>query len=309
MSHNKQDKTRIVQIWGNILDEGFTSVPNILLRYRHNIGIKSQHLALIIDIMSFKWDTENPFPSYSTLARRAGVAERTIKRMTQDLEELDLLIRTPRFDDRTGAQITTIFDFRPLVEKLTEEVDKSKTDKNFINFPKESDEYVTRGVTNMSRGGMTNMSPKEYTSINKTNINKNPSMKKTQGNTKNVLKTSLNAPEKERVRKHIRNGIFRQRIFEIFDNLYPQLDVSEIVQEGAYKACKEIMVNRSNELNNGNLEISKLDPFDVANKVKKKFPYKNIPTSKINFRKFFVAKICDITSEEIMQLTEKSLAK
>lgn len=64
----QQDKTKIVQVWGEILDEGFTSVPNILLRYRTNLGIKSHHLALIIDIMSFKWDSENPFPSYSTLA-------------------------------------------------------------------------------------------------------------------------------------------------------------------------------------------------------------------------------------------------
>jgi len=304
MSQNTQDKTRIVQIWGNILDEGFTSVPNILLRYRHNIGIKSQLLALIVDIMSFKWDTENPFPSYSTLARRAGVAERTIKRMTQDLEELGLLIRTPRFDDKTGAQITTIFDFRPLIEKLTEEVDKSKTDKNFIQSPKEGDKYITRGVTNMSRGGVTNMSPKEYTNNNKTNINKNPLMKQTKRTPKNNFLNSLNAPEKERVRKHIRNGIFRQRIFEIFDNLYQKLDISEIVQEGAYKACKEIMINRTNEMNK-KLEISQIDPFDIANQVKNKFPYEKIPTSEGNIRKFFVAKICDITSEEIIQSIEK----
>lgn len=129
MSTNKNDKTRIVQIWGEILDEGFTSVPNILLRYRTNLGIKPKHLSLIIDIMSFKWDAENPFPSYTTLATRAGMEERSIKRTMQELEELKLLVRTPRFDEESGAQITTIFDFRPLIKKLTEEKQKTPGDR------------------------------------------------------------------------------------------------------------------------------------------------------------------------------------
>lgn len=126
MSFKKQDKSKIIQIWGDILDEGFTSVPNLLLRYRANLGIKPQHLVLIIDIMSFKWDSQNPFPSYSALAQRAGVAERSIMRLVQDLEEMNLLIRKPRFDEETGAQITTIFDFRPLVQRLIEEMRKTQ---------------------------------------------------------------------------------------------------------------------------------------------------------------------------------------
>ncbi|MCL6579559.1 MAG: helix-turn-helix domain-containing protein, partial [Candidatus Bathyarchaeota archaeon] len=150
----QRDKSKIIQIWGDILDYGFTSVPNILLRYRSNLGIKSQHLALIIDIMSFKWDSESPFPSYSTLAQRAGVDERSIKRITQDLEELSLLIKTPRFDDETGAQITTIFDFRPLVKKLIEEMNQTTFDvesliaTNSTISKKEGDKFVTGGVTN-----------------------------------------------------------------------------------------------------------------------------------------------------------------
>jgi DNA replication protein len=122
----KQDKSKIVQIWGDILDEGFTSVPNILLRYRSNLGVKSHHLALIIDIMSFKWDEENPFPSYSTLAQRANVTERGIMKTVRDLERLNLLIRTQRFDEESGVQITTIFDFRPLIQRLKEEMHKAE---------------------------------------------------------------------------------------------------------------------------------------------------------------------------------------
>lgn len=301
MSQNKQDKTKIVQIWGNILDEGFTSVPNILLKYRNNIGIKAQHLSLVIDIMSFKWDTENPFPSYSTLAKRAGVAERTIKRVTQDLEELNLLIRTPRFDNRTGAQITTIFDFRPLVEKLTNEVERVKSHKSFIHTKEQGDFIVTGRVSELSRGGMTNMSPKEYTNINKTNINKNPKGEKTYTSEENPIK-NMSVSEKERVRRDIRKSIYRNRLFEMFDNLYNKINIDELVQEGAYKACKEIMINRINELDKY-IEIKDIDPFEIAKKVKRRFPYTTLPKTQDNLRKYFVAKVCDITSEELILYT------
>jgi len=130
MSGTKQDKTKIVQIWGEILDEGFTSVPNILLRYRSKIGLKPKHIMLIIDIMSYKWDAGYPFPSYSTLSQRSGIEERSVKRITQDLEEFGLLVKTPRFDNETGAQTTTVFDFRPLVTRLIEEMNQDKESSN-----------------------------------------------------------------------------------------------------------------------------------------------------------------------------------
>ncbi len=182
MSGTKQDKTKIVQIWGEILDEGFTSVPNILLRYRSRIGLKPKHIMLIIDIMSYKWDAGYPFPSYSTLSQRSGVEERSVKRITQDLEELGLLVKTPRFDNETGAQVTTVFDFRPLIKKLIEEMNrddemvdstrnmadisnkshslfKKKGSENRVfrggdkNVRGEGDKNVTGGVTELSRGG------------------------------------------------------------------------------------------------------------------------------------------------------------
>jgi len=145
MSGTKQDKTKIVQIWGEILDEGFTSVPNILLRYRSKIGLKPKHIMLIIDIMSYKWDAGYPFPSYSTLSQRSGVEERSVKRITQDLEELGLLVKTPRFDSETGAQVTTVFDFRPLVTKLIEELNKDSEvlDKN-INIIDSTNQKLSR---------------------------------------------------------------------------------------------------------------------------------------------------------------------
>ncbi len=297
MPTNKQDKTRIVQIWGDILDEGFTSVPNLLLRYRSSLGIKPKHLTLIIDIMSFKWDRYSPFPSYSTLAKRAGIEERSIKRITQDLEELYLLIKEPRFDEETGAQITTIFDFRPLVKKLTEEMLKEDLyqdtgeenatnsndrwhDKNVLGG---GDKNVMGGVTETTRGGVTKMSPKEYTYINKTNINKR---------TYSIKQKKTN----KKVHTDLKNGVFKTRLYEIYDNMSGVKPLEDIIEEGAYKTIKEIMVNRTVEISE-NKQI--LDTEFIVKTVKNNFPYKDIPQEPLKARNFFVSVLCDMVVDNI----------
>ena len=278
MSNKKQDKTKIIQIWGDILDEGFTSVPNILLRYRKNLKIKPKHLTLIIDIMSFKWDSETPFPSYTTLANRAGMDERSIKRTMQELEELDLLIRTPRFDEDSGAQITTLFDFRPLVNKLITEKDKTDI------------------------GGVTEMSPKEDSYINNKNISINPKEKNSSmTELSGGLAENNNKENILRVHKDIRNSIFRNRIFETYDNLKEHVDIKDLVGEGALKAVKEIIINRTDYVNN-----KQIDANNISNRVKNLFPYNELPSEDSNARKFYVAKICDITTKEVINDLTKS---
>lgn len=306
MTIKKQDKSRIVQIWGDILDEGFTSVPNILLRYRSMLGIKPQHLSLIIDIMSFKWDTDSPFPSYTTLAKRAGVDERSIKRITQDLEELGLLIKEPRFDDTTGAQITTIFDFRPLVKKLTEEkikiFEKDNNPNNYYNTIEgdknvmgEGDKNVMGGMTNITRGGVTNMSPKEYSYINNTNINK---ITYNDAHSKNSdhQNTEKNKKKTDRLFTDIQNKIHRKRLYEIHDNLIGVKPLEEVVEEGTYKALKDIIVSNIIQINNGNV---KLDLYAITNRIKQDFPYKNIPSDKKHSRRFYVDVITNMVINEI----------
>lgn len=133
------------------------------------------------------------------------------------------------------------------------------------------------------------MSPKEYSNINKTNINKNPKGREKQISTETGFIKDMNVLEKERVRKNIRNSIYRNRLFEIFDNLYDKININELVQEGAYKACKEIIINRVNELSQY-IDLDNVDPFEVAKEVKRKFPYNTLPETENNLRKFFCCK-------------------
>ncbi|MEQ9620312.1 MAG: helix-turn-helix domain-containing protein [Deltaproteobacteria bacterium] len=324
MSNKKQDKTKIVQIWGEILDEGFTSVPNILLRYRSRIGLKPKHIMLIIDIMSYKWDAGYPFPSYSTLGLRAGIEERSVKRITQDLEELGLLIKTPRFDGETGAQVTTVFDFRPLVQKLIEEMNKGEdlttmneegelgvgkiTNENISpqrkiekeirqkgydkNVMGEGDKNVTRGVTELSPGGVTKMSPEEYT-YNKKSISKlTRENNLTYGRGKNPDK-NVTKKRKNRVSENFREAIYRKRMFEIYDNLNGLKSIEHLVQEGAERACKDIAVNRAGEFEKAGVKI---DPGKVALQVRKRFPYEKLPAGEQSARRFFTKEVCDLTA-------------
>ena len=334
MPNTKQDKTKIVQIWGEILDEGFTSVPNILLRYRSQIGLKPKHIMLIIDIMSFKWDKGSPFPSYSTLSHRAGVEERSIKRITQDLEELKLLVKTPRFDEETGAQVTTVFDFRPLVQKLIEEMNKDQVGEGEISIEKENtdpeskntyknktpkkpankekkggdknvmgegDKNVTRGVTETAPGGVTKMSPKEYTYRNKNNNVLTLENNSTYSRSK---KRNGRGPEKtkERVSKYFRESIFRNRIFEVYDNLIELKTLEELVEEGAYRASKDILVNRTKDFDKNGVSIK---PEKISKIARKEFPYKDMPGKKTEARKFYTAAICNIVSDLISKAVEQ----
>ncbi|MCL4245081.1 MAG: helix-turn-helix domain-containing protein [Candidatus Dadabacteria bacterium] len=331
MSDKKQDKTKIVQIWGEILDEGFTSVPNILLRYRSRIGLKPKHVMLIVDIMSYKWDSKYPFPSYSTLAQRSGIEERSVKRITQDLEELGLLVKSPRFDEETGAQVTTVFDFRPLVQKLIEELNKGDDYEEELDFddeneneigigrltpedaipeqktnkkrtPKgddrivrgEGDKNVTRGVTISSPGGVTKMSPEENKYKKKINSIGTLESNLTYVRIKNGVSKTQDK-EKERVRKSIRDAIFRKRIFETYDNLVDIKSIEEIVEEGAHRACKDIAVNRVLDIEE---KGTTLDPAKIARKVKNSFPYEGIPkNSESRARNFYVGTLCELVAE------------
>jgi hypothetical protein len=333
MSDKKQDKTKIVQIWGEILDEGFTSVPNILLRYRSRIGLKPKHIMLIIDIMSYKWDSEYPFPSYSTLASRSGIEERSVKRITQDLEELKLLIKTPRFDDETGAQVTTVFDFRPLVQKLIEEMNKGEDEVSFeddeeygvgrlsrenitpqrninkeiskLGYDKnvmgEGDKNVTRGVTKLSPGGVTKMSPKEY-SYNKKTISKRTREENLTYSREKSRGKIVIEDDKKRVNKYLRDAIFRKRIFELYDNLINIKSIEEIVEEGAHRACKDMIVNRVLEIEGKGASV---DPAKIAKLTRKRFPYGNLPRDAGRARNVFTGTLCDLVSDLVMSAVVK----
>ena len=139
------------------------------------------------------------------------------------------------------------------------------------------------------------MSPKEYTNNNK-NISK-----RTPGENSTYSKTKKNGNTKTKkgVSKDFREGIFRNRIFEIYDNLNDLKSIEELVDEGAQRACKDLMVNRAKDFDQ--LGVTP-NMKAIVKKVTAEFPYTDIPTTEKKARNFYTATICNLVSNSVAEL-------
>ena len=99
--------------------------------------------------------------------------------------------------------------------------------------------------------------------------------------------------------KDLRKAIFREGIFEVFDNLNGIKTDQELVEEGVTRACKDILINRNTKISSKQIKIM---PEEIAEEIKKEFPYGLSPRLATKKRKFFVAKICDLTSQKLAQM-------
>lgn len=103
----------------------------------------------------------------------------------------------------------------------------------------------------------------------------------------------------KRVQRDLRESIFRKRLFEVYDNLNKIKPIGEVVKEGAYRAAKEVIINRSAYLFKNNIRIK---PEEIAEIIRGEFPYDKIPPDYEKARDFFVAAICNLTARKITQL-------
>jgi hypothetical protein len=144
------------------------------------------------------------------------------------------------------------------------------------------------------------MSPKEYSYNKKTFSIRTPgenltySSKKSRG--KNVVKE-----DKKGVSKYLRDAIFRKRIFELYDNLRDIRPIEDIVEEGSYRACKDIVVNRVLEIEGSGASV---DPEKISKLARKSFPYRNIPRERGKARNFFTAALCNLVSSLVLNASD-----
>ena len=102
-------------------------VPTALLNRMSDIGedgVTPTEMVFILQIMGFKWDEEDPYPSYKRIAEQMGISEPYARKIARNLEEKNLLIR----QKREGT--TNKFDLAPLFEKLSEigsEIEEERT--------------------------------------------------------------------------------------------------------------------------------------------------------------------------------------
>ena len=105
--------------WGKeVIDLGFTIIPSLLLQAQARLGLKPNHLAVLLQIIDFWWDeARKPYPSKKLLAQRLNLSERQVQRLIAELEKAGLLRRIERHSPNKGRQ-SNEYDLSGLVERL-----------------------------------------------------------------------------------------------------------------------------------------------------------------------------------------------
>jgi hypothetical protein len=110
---NFTDPNRIASKWGDAIALGFLAVPDALLINQSVLGMTTTESMVLLNVLSYWWFEERkPFPRTSVIAKRMGVANRTVQRA---LEQLQLKGILEKGENSRGA---TTFDPTPLVAKV-----------------------------------------------------------------------------------------------------------------------------------------------------------------------------------------------
>jgi len=110
----------LLSIWGqNLLEDGWTTIPNSLLRYQSKLDISNSELVVLIHLISFiHHPNAQVYPSINLLSERTNQDRRTIQRTIRRLEEKDLVRKRVRSKGKTDIGMTNTYDIDPLMRKL-----------------------------------------------------------------------------------------------------------------------------------------------------------------------------------------------
>jgi AraC-like DNA-binding protein len=106
---------RISSRWGiPEYDQGFTPIPESVLRYHAQLGVTGHLFAVVIHLASFKWERDNSaaYPSYETLAQRVGVTKSYLSKLIHRLEGSGMIVTTRR-TTAGGRIVRTEYSLEP----------------------------------------------------------------------------------------------------------------------------------------------------------------------------------------------------
>jgi hypothetical protein len=149
-----------VRFGDEILQAGFTTVPNLLLRYQVQLDITSTELNFILQVWYHWWEDKDPYPALSTIAQRMGASRRQVRRYSEGLRGKGLLVAHDRRQDGLG-QVTSEYDFSRLLERLRE---LYRDEVAVADRKRQTDRSITPR-TKMSEGGRTKTSEAPRTPV------------------------------------------------------------------------------------------------------------------------------------------------
>ena len=117
--------------WGNdLLETGWTGLPNVLIEKQHALGLDVIDLGIILHLVKHWWSaTEPPFPSKGRMAQAMGISKRTVQRHVAEMEAKGYVTREQQ---RRGGGRANRYHLDGLIEKLkpfAEEANQEKQER------------------------------------------------------------------------------------------------------------------------------------------------------------------------------------
>lgn len=98
---------------GQIIDHGWTSVPNLLLKNAKKLEISPIELLILIYLMRFWWRPDDlPFPSISKTSEEIGITRKTASKYFNTLKDKKLISEVTKKNGQTA------YSLQGLIEKL-----------------------------------------------------------------------------------------------------------------------------------------------------------------------------------------------
>jgi hypothetical protein len=149
-----------VRFGDQVLQAGFTSVPNLILNRYAELGITPAEMMFTIHIWQFRWTQRDPYPSLTTIAHKMHVSWRQAHRYANSLKKKGFLIITSRQKPGRG-QVTSEYDFEPLIRAAI------NLDRDMVTSGSEAEttpltKMIGGAMTDLTEAPLTPMSEEEY---------------------------------------------------------------------------------------------------------------------------------------------------
>ncbi|GAB4257578.1 primosome subunit DnaD [Thermincola ferriacetica] len=148
-----EKKGNITASFGNdLVSQGYTSIPNLVLKYYSKIGVTDSEMMLIIQLLRLKSFDNKPFPSLDQLAECMTGDSFKLKSDLAGLIEKEIISVCYYYDEETGDVMST-YSLEPLFEKISEfwACEKVKGLQQMKKALKEKELKETRSSTTIAK--------------------------------------------------------------------------------------------------------------------------------------------------------------
>jgi DNA-binding MarR family transcriptional regulator len=97
----------VAERWGDAVSAGFIPLPNALVRAQARLGLSSNDVVVILNILLHWYHSDKlPYPRTTAIAKRSGLGHRTVQRSLRNLEKKKLIARVQGEERRTYYDLT-----------------------------------------------------------------------------------------------------------------------------------------------------------------------------------------------------------